>query len=346
MTLKPTSSKGSGGGGSGTVTSVSSADTSIVVTNPTTTPSLQVATLDVIATNDPPAANWSNNSKKITNLANGSGAQDAAAFGQIPTSLPPSGSAGGDLTGTYPNPTLANAGGGAAGPTGSTSVIPVVTVDAKGRVTALTSANPTLDTIATANATAANVSMNSHKITSLANGSASTDALAYGQVFASGAIPIADIADPTSGKVVGSSGGAAAAVYPPGYEIGYDQVTSVVTVASTTEATGTTVISCGAHTFDGGPVLATFFSPQIYCGATNNVYICLFESSTEIGRLCSAFGTGACPGVGMLRFTPSAASHTYTVTVFASATSGTPTVTGGAGGTGAFDPMFIRFTKV
>lgn len=59
----------------------------------------------------------------------------------------PSGSAGGDLTGTYPNPTLATAGGGAAGPTGSTSVIPVVTVDTKGRVTALTSATPTVDTI-------------------------------------------------------------------------------------------------------------------------------------------------------------------------------------------------------
>lgn len=51
--------------------------------------------------------------------------------------------AGGDLTGNYPNPTLANAGAGAAGPIGDGAHVPVVTVDAKGRVTALTSTSIT-----------------------------------------------------------------------------------------------------------------------------------------------------------------------------------------------------------
>ena len=46
------------------------------------------------------------------------------------------GSAGGDLTGSYPNPTLAAV--GSAGTYGSSSAIPVITTDSKGRVTGVT----------------------------------------------------------------------------------------------------------------------------------------------------------------------------------------------------------------
>ncbi len=63
-------------------------------------------TLDAIATANATGADISMNSHKITNLTNGSGAQDAAAFGQIPTALPPNGSASGDLGGSYPSPTV------------------------------------------------------------------------------------------------------------------------------------------------------------------------------------------------------------------------------------------------
>lgn len=79
------------------VSSVTSDDASIVVNTATGTVNIETGTLDAIATAAPPVAAVPLNAQKITGLANGSGAQDAAAFGQIPV-IPGGGS---------PAPTLA-----------------------------------------------------------------------------------------------------------------------------------------------------------------------------------------------------------------------------------------------
>lgn len=55
----------------------------------------------------------------------------------MPSTLPPSGTAGGDLAGSYPNPTLAILSGLVAAAYGDGTHIPVITIDTKGRITAI-----------------------------------------------------------------------------------------------------------------------------------------------------------------------------------------------------------------
>lgn len=146
----------------------------------------------------------------------------------------------------------------------------------------------------------------------------------------------------------GSSGSGA------GREIGYAQITSTVNVVSTTEATGTTIISPGAFTFDGAPVICELFGYAVTpAAATATITVSLFEGATQITRLALLEFFGGSAGsqevlsfYARYRFTPTAGPHTYTVTAFVNGVGGIPNITAGSGGTAGNPPAFVRFTKV
>lgn len=121
--------------GTGTVTSVTSTSAALTVANGTTTPALTPVFGTAAAT-----LAQGNDARFAGSPAGTAGASLSATDATTTNARTPSGAAGGDLVGTYPNPTLKLTGPGATGPIGSSSMIPAVTIDAEGRVTALISA--------------------------------------------------------------------------------------------------------------------------------------------------------------------------------------------------------------
>lgn len=149
-----------------------------------------------------------------------------------------------------------------------------------------------------------------------------------------------------AGQVLGGTGPAYA--YPPGYEYGYTEFTSNVSITATTEATANQIVSAGAITFDGAPVRVEFGAYLIRGPASVSIFVELYDGASSIGVLgqydMDAGADGVPPRLTR-RFTPTAVAHTYSIRAHL-ASAGTGTVFGGAGGVGLAMPGFIRITKV
>jgi hypothetical protein len=155
------------------------------------------------------------------------------------------------------------------------------------------------------------------------------------------------------------SGGGSGSGTGAGTEIAYSQITAPVNVVSLAEATGTTIISPGAITFDGAAVMCEFHG-RVVLGqstvSTDFLFVSLFEGATQIQRIGAFISNVAAATLFAtfesvtldcsFRFTPTAGSHTYTVTAFVNSTTGTPSVRADTGGAGGDGPAFVRFTKV
>jgi hypothetical protein len=182
-------------------------------------------------------------------------------------------------------------------------------------------------------------------------GSLAALALTNGMVSASAAIAVSKLAAGLAGQVL--QGTTPSYAYPPGFEIAYDQITSGVNVAATSEGTPTSIIAGTSHTYENVPYIFEFNSPEVVLPSTTGgtVTILLMQDSSSIGRICTLQNdiTGGQSGIPVCqhyRFTPSAAAHTYGISAFCSATTGTPAVSAGAAGSGVLVPAFLRVTKV
>jgi hypothetical protein len=174
--------------------------------------------------------------------------------------------------------------------------------------------------------------------------------IANAQVAAAAALAISKLADPGSAKVIGSLGAGAVAVFPPGTELAYAEVSTATTnITPTTEGTATTYLTAPSFTADGTAVWVEVSIPAMDTPALagQNLYVVLFEGATAKGNLIRvASPSAAVTRVGMYqrrKLTPAAGATVYTAKTYVD--SGTGVLRAGAGSTGVEVPAYIRVVK-
>lgn len=167
----------------------------------------------------------------------------------------------------------------------------------------------------------------------------------------------ADITDRADGKVPVWDAATATHIYEtiaagdlPGHEYDYAELTGAVSIVATTEAGATTVLTGNAVVYNGSTiVMIEFYTPLITWAPNDNTRFALYDGAASIGEIsrftfAAATPSVQSPGLFRRRLTPSAASHTYSIRAWR-AGAGASNVNGGAGGSGALVPAFIRITR-
>jgi hypothetical protein len=134
--------------------------------------------------------------------------------------------------------------------------------------------------------------------------------------------------------------------------IDYTQFTSSVDIASTSEGSPTTIVTAGAHTFDGATLACIeFYAPGFTTNAVagSGFFLDLYQDGTSLGRMCiiqnPSAGSGLTTPLFARRYlTPASGSRTYKIGGW-SFSAADPVVNAGAGGTTATLPGYIRITS-
>lgn len=135
-------------------------------------------------------------------------------------------------------------------------------------------------------------------------------------------------------------------------QLSYVEFTAAVSVTGTTEAGSNNVVTSAAVTYDGStPVMIDFFAPNVNApnAASGFIVLLLYEDATILGLLgiLRQPGTTSANMTAAMylsrRITPASGSKAYSIKAYVS--SGTGTITAGAGGTGTYLPGFIRISK-
>jgi hypothetical protein len=135
-------------------------------------------------------------------------------------------------------------------------------------------------------------------------------------------------------------------------DIAYVPFTSPVSVSGTTEVSSAQlIVSAGAITFDGAAVWVEFSCPyfQLPNSTGAGLVVHLWNDTTEAGRFFTAEAESVnvrtqAGGVFRCKITPTAASHT--ITVRAHVTAGSANIGAGTGTTTAYQPGYIRITRL